>query len=171
MKPQLSKAAIQLREQFDDTFPERDRASDGWIADVRHMRAGKSDHIPDAQGWVRAIDIDADLSGKSKPEIMPDLADEIRKYAKSDSKKRIAYLIFNGRIASPVLGWKWRKYTGANKHTKHAHISFTKKADDDGAFFQIPMLGASDARIEKDVRILGKSLPCGCSHTCGIGSD
>lgn len=171
MKPKLSRAASQLREQFDDAFPERDRASDGWIADVRHMRAGKSDHIPDAQGWVRAIDIDADLSGKAKPEIMPDLADEIRKYAKSDCKKRIAYIIFNGRIASPVLGWKWRKYTGANKHIKHAHISFTKKADDDGAFFQIPMLGASNVRIKEDVRIMGKSLPCGCSHTCGIGSD
>jgi hypothetical protein len=171
MKPQLSKAAKQLREQFDDAFPERDRASDGWIADVRHMRAGKSDHIPDVQGWVRAIDIDADLSGKAKPEIMPDLADEIRKYAKSDSKKRIAYLIFNGRIASPILGWKWRKYKGANQHKSHLHLSFTKKADNDGAFFQIPMLGASDVRIEEDVRILGKSLPCGCSHTCGIGSD
>jgi hypothetical protein len=135
------------------------------------MRAGKSDHIPDAQGWVRAIDIDADLSGRSKPEIMPDLADEIRKYAKFDRKKRIAYIIFNGRIASPILGWKWRKYTGANKHTKHAHISFTKKADDDSAFFQIPMLGAKDERIKENVRIMDKSLPCGCNHTCGIGSD
>jgi hypothetical protein len=171
VKPKLSKAAVQLREQFDDQFAERDRASDGWIADVRHMRAGKSDHIPDVQGWVRAIDIDADLSGKAKPEIMPDLADEIRKYAKSDPKKRIAYIIFNGRIASPILGWKWRKYKGANKHIKHAHISFTKKADHDGAFFQIPMLGASNERIEEDVRVLGKSLPCGCNHTCGIGSD
>ena len=171
MKPRLSKAAIQLREQFDDAFAERDRASDGWIADVRHMRAGKSDHIPDVQGWVRAIDIDADLSGKAKPEIMPDLADEIRKYAKSDRKKRIAYIIFNGRIASPVLGWKWRKYTGANKHIKHAHISFTKKADNDGAFFQIPMLGASNVRIEEDVRIMGASLPCGCHHSCSIRSN
>jgi len=171
MKPKLSKAATQLREQFDDSFPERDRASDGWIADVRHMRAGKSDHIPDAQGWVRAIDIDADLSGRSKPEIMPDLADEIRKYAKSDAKKRIAYIIFNGRIASPILGWKWRKYTGANQHNHHAHISFTKKADDDGAFFQIPMLGGSSERIKENVRILDKSLPCGCHHTCGLRSD
>ena len=143
MKSQLSKAAKQLREQFDDSFPERDRASDGWIADVRHMRAGKSDHIPDAQGWVRAIDIDADLSGRSKPEIMPDLADEIRKYAKFDRKKRIAYIIFNGRIASPILGWKWRKYTGANKHTHHMHVSFKKEADLLGEFYSIPMLGGN----------------------------
>jgi hypothetical protein len=170
VKPKLSKAASQLREQVDDSFPDRDRTSDGWIGDTRHA-ARKSDHNPDEQGWVRAIDIDADLSGKAKPQIMPDLADEIRKYAKSDRKKRISYIIFNGRIASPILGWKWRKYKGANQHKSHAHISFTKKADDDGAFFQIPMLGASNARIEENVRIMGKSLPCGCNHTCGIGSD
>jgi hypothetical protein len=169
MKPKLSKAASQLRNQIDDCFSERDRASDGWIADVRHMRAGKSDHIPDAQGWVRAIDIDADLSGKAKPEIMPDLADEIRKYAKSDRKKRIAYIIFNGRIASPILGWKWRKYTGANQHKSHCHISFTKKADDDGAFFQIPMLGGDNERTKEDVRIMGKSISCSCTHSCRLG--
>jgi hypothetical protein len=171
MKPKLSQAATQLRDQINDCFPERDRASDGWIADIRHMRSGKpSDHIPD-KGWVRAIDIDADLSGKSKPEIMPDLADEIRAFAKRDAKKRITYIIFNGRIASPILGWKWRKYTGANKHIKHAHISFAKKADEDSAFFQIPMLGGDNERTKENVRILGKSLPCGCTHSCGIGSD
>jgi hypothetical protein len=170
-KPKLSKAAIQLRDQIDDAFPERDRASDGWIADLRHMRSGKpSDHIPN-EGWVRAIDIDSDLSGKSKPEIMPDLADEIRAFAKRDAKKRIAYIIYNKRIASPILGWKWRKYTGANPHIKHAHISFTKKADEDGAFYQIPMLGGKHERTKENVRILDQSLSCGCNHTCGIGSD
>ena len=169
MKPKLSKAASQLREQIDDTFPERDRSSDGWIADQRHMRSGKpSDHVPD-KGWVRAIDIDADLSGKSKPEIMPDLADEIRVFAKRDSKKRIAYIIYNGRIASPILGWKWRKYTGANKHTKHAHISFTKKADEDGAFYQIPMLGGNNERTKEDVGIMDQSVSNSCTCTCRCG--
>jgi hypothetical protein len=171
MKPKLSKAAIQLREQIDDSFPERDRASDGWIADQRHMRAGKSDHIPDGAGWVRALDVDADLSGRSKPEIMPDLANEIRLYAKSDSKKRIAYIIFSGRIASPILGWKWRKYTGANQHKSHCHVSFTKKADEDGAFFQIPMLGVNNERTKEDVRVVGKSISCSCTHSCSLGSN
>jgi len=140
MKPRLSKSAIQLREQIDDCFSERDRASDGWVADIRHMREGKSDHIPDVDGWVRAIDIDRDLSGKAKPDIMPDLADEIRIFAKRDGK-RMSYIIFDGRIASPILGWKWRKYTGANKHNHHMHVSFKKEADVLGEFFQIPMLG------------------------------
>ena len=143
MKPQLSKAAKQLREQFDDTFPNRDRLSDGWIGDTRHQ-AKPSDHNPDANGWVRAIDIDRDLYKGGKPDNMGDLVDQIRLACKSKSEKRISYIIFDGRICSPILNWKWRKYTGANKHTKHAHFSFKKEADNDGAFFQIPMLGASN---------------------------
>jgi hypothetical protein len=143
MKPRLSKAAIQLREQFDDTFPDRDRTSDGWIGDTRHA-ARKSDHNPDEQGWVRAIDVDKDLHKGSKPDLMPDLVDQLRLACKSKSEKRISYIIFDGLIYSSILNWKPRKYTGANKHQKHVHISFKKEADNDGAFFQIPMLGASN---------------------------
>ena len=51
MKPKLSRAASQLREQIDDSFPDRDRTSDGWIGDTRHA-ARKSDHNPDEQGWI-----------------------------------------------------------------------------------------------------------------------
>ena len=140
MKPWLSKAAQQLREQTDDSYPDRDRTSDGWIGDLRHQ-ASVSDHNPDAAGIVRAIDIDRDLSGKAKPDLMPDLADQIRHAAKSD--KRIAYIIFNGKIASPRMGWRWRKYRGINPHDHHCHISFTKQGDTDGSFFNIPMLGGT----------------------------
>ena len=140
MKPRLSKAAIQLREQFDDSYAGRDRSSDGWIGDTRHA-ARPSDHNPDAEGWVRAIDIDRDLSGKAKPDLMPDLVDQIRLLCKSGFEKRISYIIFDGFIYSAKFRFIKRKYTGANKHTKHAHFSFKKTADNDGAFFQIPMLG------------------------------
>jgi hypothetical protein len=143
VKPKLSKAAIQLREQIDDSFPDRDRTSDGWIGDTRHA-ARKSDHNPDEQGWVRAIDVDKDLHKGSKPDLMPDLVDQLRLACKSKSEKRISYIIFDGLIYSSILNWKPRKYTGANKHQKHVHISFKKEADNDGAFFQIPMLGASN---------------------------
>jgi hypothetical protein len=139
MKPKLCKAGRQLREQIDDAFPDRDRTSDGWIGDTRHA-ARPSDHNPDANGWVRAIDVDRDLSGKAKPDIMPDLADQIRLAGKS-GEKRIAYVIFDGRIASSRLNWRWRKYTGSNKHNHHCHISFTKKGDEDGSYFNIPLLG------------------------------
>jgi hypothetical protein len=140
MTAKLSRAAIQLREQINDAFMGRDKASDGWIGDSRHA-ARKSDHSPDEQGWVRAIDIDRDLSGKAKPDLMPDLIDQIRLACKARSEKRIAYIIFDGQICSPILRWKWRKYKGANKHNKHAHFSFKKEADLLGQFYQIPMLG------------------------------
>ena len=140
MKFQLSKAAIQLRNQVDDTYPSRDRTSDGWIGDTRHA-ARPSDHNPDANGWVRAIDLDRDLSGRAKPDLMPDLADQLRLLCKSKREKRIAYLIFDGRIASSKKSWAWRTYEGSNKHNHHMHVSFTKEADLLGEFFQVPMLG------------------------------
>jgi hypothetical protein len=139
MKPKLCAAGKQLREQIDDAFGDRDRTSDGWIGDTRHA-ARPSDHNPDVNGWVRAIDVDRDLSGKAKPDIMPDLADQIRLAGKS-GEKRIAYVIFDGRIASSRFNWRWRKYTGSNKHNHHCHISFTKKGDEDGSYFNIPLLG------------------------------
>jgi hypothetical protein len=142
MTPKLCKAGQQLRLQVDDSYPDRDRTSDGWIGDVRHS-ARPSDHNPDAAGIVRAIDIDRDLSGKAKPDLMPDLADQIRLYAKRDKSKRISYIIFAGRIASPRLGWRWRKYSGINAHNSHLHCSFTKKGDSDDSFFNIPMIGGT----------------------------
>ena len=137
--PKLCKAGQQLRLQVDDSYPERDRTSDGWIGDVRHS-ARASDHNPDEQGIVRAIDIDRDLSGKAKPDLMPDLADQIRLCARSGDK-RISYIIFNGRIASSKKAWAWRPYDGINKHNHHCHVSFTKAGDTDSSFFNIPMIG------------------------------
>ena len=140
MKPRLSKSAIQLREQIDDVFPGRDTTSDGWIGDLRHS-SRKSDHNPDGEGWVRAVDIDRDLNGKGrKPDVMPDLVDQIRLCAKSGDK-RIAYIIFAGKIASPRAAWRWRTYDGVNQHDHHAHISFTTKGDEDSKPFNIPMIG------------------------------
>jgi hypothetical protein len=142
MTPKLCKAGQQLRLQIDDSYPDRDRTSDGWIGDLRHS-ARTSDHNPDAKGIVRAIDIDRDLSGKAKPYLMPDLVDQMRLFAKSDPSKRIAYIIFAGKIASPRMGWRFRKYSGINAHDHHCHISFTPKGDTDGSFFNIPMIGGT----------------------------
>jgi hypothetical protein len=140
MKPWLCKAGQQLREQFDDSFPDRDRTSDGWIGDTRHS-ARSSDHNPtESLRVVRAIDVDRDVSGSAKPDLMPDIADQIRLAAKAGDK-RISYVIFNGRIASSRMGWRWRKYSGSNPHNHHCHISFTQAGDTDSSFFNIPLLG------------------------------
>jgi len=126
MKPRLSKSAIQLREQIDDAFPDRDRTSDGWIGDTRHA-ARKSDHNPDVLGWVRAIDIDRDLAGKKgKPDLMPDLVDQIRALAKSGDK-RISYIIFDGFIYSATYRFRKRKYTGSNQHITTRTSALRKK--------------------------------------------
>lgn len=140
MKPSLSKSAETLREQINKTYPKRDKKSDGWIGDAKHSLS-KSDHNPDASGCVRALDIDADLSDHKSESAY--LADQIRCFGKSDKSKRIAYVIHNGKIASPILNWKWRTYKGINPHHSHIHISFTKAGDADDSMLDIPMLKGS----------------------------
>jgi len=138
MKPLLCKAGQQLREQIDDSYPDRDRRSDGWIGDLSHA-SRPSDHNPDPiNGIVRAIDVDKDLN--TRPSTAAYLADQIRLCAKS-GEKRIAYIIYSGKIASAKKSWSWRTYDGINRHDHHIHISFTKEGDANGSWFDIPMLG------------------------------
>jgi hypothetical protein len=150
----LCKAGQQLREQIDDDYPDRDRKSDGWIADARHMAKGTSDHIPQ-DGIVRALDIDADLNAHKEEAYA--LVEKIRKCAKRGDK-RIKYIIYDGKIMSPILNWKRRKYTGANPHRSHFHISFTTLGDKDGSWFNLEG-DNNNARIETDGGKLGENIP------------
>lgn len=137
MQPKLCAAGVQLRDQVDTWFPDRcTKSPEGWLGDSRHSTR-KSDHNPDADGWVRAIDINSRL--ESSDSLAPYLADQIRIAAKSDP--RISYVIYNSKIASSKLGWRWRKYTGINPHKRHLHCSFTKLGDLDGRPFDIPLIG------------------------------
>jgi len=125
MKPKLSKAASQLREQIDDSFPDRDRTSDGWIGDTRHA-ARKSDHNPDAQGWVRAIDVDSDLFKGSKPDIMPDLVDQLRRACKA-SKKSVLVTLFSMKESARQSSDGSGESTRAQTHTRNTLISALRK--------------------------------------------
>jgi len=137
MQPKLCAAGVQLRDQVDTWFPDRcTKSPEGWLGDSRHS-ARKSDHNPDRFGWVRGLDLNARL--ESSDSLAPYLADQIRVAAKQD--KRISYVIFNGRICSKILNWKWRKYKGINPHKKHIHISFTTLGDLNGTPFDIPLIG------------------------------
>ena len=135
MKAWLSKAAVQMREQIDDSFADRSRKSDGWIGNEKHQNT-KSDHnpLPDT-GEVCAIDVDAKLC--DQPEMSIYLAEQIRVAAKTD--KRISYIIHVGKIASAKSFWRFVKYRGVNPHNRHIHISF--KPNQKGEFFDIPLLG------------------------------
>jgi hypothetical protein len=135
MKAWLSKAAVQMREQIDDSFADRSRKSDGWIGNEKHQNT-KSDHNPLTHtGEVCAIDVDAKLC--DQPEMSIYLAEQIRVAAKTD--KRISYIIHAGKIASAKSFWRFVKYRGINPHHRHIHISF--KPNQTGEFFNIPLLG------------------------------
>ncbi len=136
MKPWLCAAGVELIDAVTTWYPDRRITADGWLGDSRHS-ATKSDHNPDADGCVRAIDVDSRLDSSEQLSVY--LADQIRKCAKTD--KRISYVIHNGKIASKIMRYKWRTYKGINKHTKHIHISFTRAGDKDGTAFDIPLLG------------------------------
>ena len=148
----LCRAGQQLREQIDDDYPDRDRKSDGWIADARHLAKGNSDHIPQ-NGIVRAIDIDADLAAHKEEAYA--LVEKIRQCAKRGDK-RIKYIIYDGKIMSPIFNWKRRPYRGANPHRSHFHVSFTTLGDKDGSWFDLE--GDRNERIEKDGGNVGEDI-------------
>jgi len=155
--PKLCKAGQQLREQVDDAFPDRIRVSpEGWLGDSRHA-ARRSDHNPCPDtGIVRAYDFNHKLS--TNPAEAHDFANQLRLLARVD--KRISYVIYDGRIASWIGNYRWRKYRGINPHRTHIHVSFTKKGDHDSSMFRMPMLTGEpiNARAKKNRRKLGQVI-------------
>lgn len=112
--PYLVPCLVTLRAEFSALSPHRDKGADGWIGDAAHL-SRDSDHNPDSQGRVLAIDID---STGPWPVPFSDLVESLR------GDDRLEYIIFNRRIASRSRGWTWRTYTGSNDpHTGHAHFS------------------------------------------------
>lgn len=111
-----------LRDEINAYAPNRDRASDGIIGDQAHS-SRKSDHNPDANGVVHAIDIDKD--GIPAEQIVQHLVGLGRA---GDPRLRGGYVIYQGRIWSHAHKWRERPYTGTNAHAKHFHLSVTYDA-------------------------------------------
>jgi Putative peptidoglycan binding domain len=112
----IARSLETLRQQIDQLAPNRNKDSDGWIGDAAH-RARKSEHNPDPNGVVRALDITNDPAHGVNSQ---DLAEQLRQ----SKDPRILYLISNRRIAaSGVDPWIWRPYSGSNPHDHHMHIS------------------------------------------------
>ena len=111
----LAKSLIVLREQVNDLHPRRSKVSDGSIGDYRHSQL-KSDHNPDDEGVVHAIDLTHDpehLDGTAFAEAL-----------RLGRDQRLKYVIWSGRIfSSAVRPWQWRPYPGTNRHEHHVHIS------------------------------------------------
>lgn len=106
----------ELRSEFDVVNPSRDKSSDGWIGDARHA-ATISDHNPDAQGLVHAIDVDVD--GVPMAHIVAWLAARCR----AGLETRAQYMIFRRVIWSRSWGFTPKVYTGLDPHTSHLHVS------------------------------------------------
>lgn len=120
----LAKSLDTLRTQVNASWPKRSKASDGTVGDLNHS-SRSSDHNPSPAGVVCAMDITHDpKSGCDSYALAAALV------ASKDA--RIKYIISNGRIVSGTnqgqTAWKWRKYTGANPHNHHVHISVKSNA-------------------------------------------
>lgn len=131
----LSAGAERLRKEINILFPHRDKGSDGSVGDSAHS-SRTSDHNPDKNGWVRAIDVDEDVWGKDgkDPVEANRLVRTLIQFAKN-GESRLKYIIFEGHIWSQTYKWSKRVYDGSNPHNHHIHISFNESADEDGSPF------------------------------------
>jgi hypothetical protein len=124
----LAKSLITLIDQVDKAWPDRLRVSDGSVASSQHTAQNPtSDHERGADGVVEALDITHDPAHSVDTW---ELAETFR----INRDPRIKYVISNGRIFAGHDGpspWVWRKYTGANNHAKHVHVSVRKSLMDD----------------------------------------
>lgn len=112
----LAPALVRLREQVNERWPTRAKDSDGSIGDASHQ-SRHSDHDPNDAGVVCAIDITHDPKSGCDSYALAEVL-----LASKDP--RIEYVISNRKIASShVSPWQWRKYSGANPHDHHVHIS------------------------------------------------
>jgi hypothetical protein len=143
----LVKAGVKLRDQLNQRFPGRDKSSDGWVGDSAHQ-ARKSDHNPDKNGWVHAIDIDENM-GKGagrRGATAREFADQLIKLAREGKDRgRLKYVVYENRIASGSYKdkfWVWREGNWGHQH--HIHVSFTEKAQNDNAEFDLPIFSTED---------------------------
>lgn len=147
----VAKSLEKLRAQINALAPRRNKASDGTIGDAAHS-ATKSDHNPDANGVVKALDITHDVAGGCNANLIWDSLRNAR-------DMRIQYMIWNRQIVNAdqigsAAPWTVRPYNGSNPHTKHIHISVradARRYDDDAPWAVTVAAGAVPAAPIPDV--------------------
>jgi hypothetical protein len=117
-----------LLAEVDAAAPRRKRTSDGTLGDRAHSER-ESDHNPDANGVVRALDVTHDPAGGHD---CAALAAHLRSRALAGDR-RVKYVIWDRQICSASTQWLWRAYRGPNPHTARLHLSVTSEADDSDA--------------------------------------
>lgn len=127
------KSLLKLREQVNELWPNRDKASDGTVGDLSHSQR-KSDHNPNSAGVVTAMDIDRELGGQPDGSDSGDTVAILVAMLQASRDKRIKYLIWNSQITIPGDVTRWKPYHGVNAHKHHMHISVSSSSalyDDD----------------------------------------
>lgn len=123
-------AITTLGEQITAAYPQR-QPQDGTVASRIHDQVSpRSDHRPDGEGVVRAIDWGG-------PDLY-DIAEQIR----LSQDRRVRYLIHNGQMFSSYEKpgyppYTWRPYSGSNQHATHVHVSTWAAYDNDTRQWQI----------------------------------
>jgi hypothetical protein len=148
--------------QLDAKFPDRSTASDGWIADQRHIQEAAAhpehhpwdvtQHIPNADNVVCAIDVTHDPAHGVDCHVLMEQLD-------ASNDPRIYYLIFDRMIDNS--NDTRTAYTGVNPHTKHMHIStwpYRPDLYDNPKPWALPIFGYKPSRqnigiSEDDMRI------------------
>ena len=105
-----SYATQKLLDQVNALYPNRNKASDGWIGDAAHAER-VSDHNPLPNGVVTAQDFTHDPNTLNCQWLADTLV--------QSGDPRIKYIIWNRRI----WAGNWQVYTGSNPHDKHLHLS------------------------------------------------
>jgi len=147
MSWRVARSLETLRDQINEAFPDRNKASDGTIGDADHQNRA-SDHNPwCGPGVVTAMDITHD---PAKGVDIDKLTDELQ----ASRDPRIKYVIANSLIMSGAGGpypWTWQPYNGSNPHTAHFHLSVNCGAGmDDTRKWDLPSL-AGQTREEVDM--------------------
>ena len=119
--PYLIPCLVELRSEFNAENPDRDKSSDGWIGDAAHQKE-QSDHNPDSQGRVLAIDIDS-TGPWPRDNTLDVYVAFIVDRCQNGVENRLEYIIRNRVIYTRTNGFKGETYTGSDPHTNHAHFS------------------------------------------------
>ncbi|HEU5126964.1 MAG TPA: peptidoglycan-binding protein [Glycomyces sp.] len=118
----LAKSLEVLRSEVNTVAPGRSTASDGTIGDEAHQ-GSPSDHNPNAQGVVCAIDFTHDPGSGADMHAFAD-------FLKRRNHRAVKYIIWHRRIWSKARdGEGWRSYSGSNPHTAHMHVSVGTGSD------------------------------------------
>lgn len=147
MRYRRARSLTTLLGYIDEAYPHRDTTSDGWIGDTSHSRR-VSDHNPDENGVVHAIDVDED--DRVGDEIV---GKALWAWLLSEKPAFVKYAIYEGQIVSsyPARGeapWTPRPYSGSNAHRSHVHVSVRDDRPFSGQKFTRP--NKERAVAEKD---------------------